>query len=69
MTQANILRRARRAGMNISERSYWTLITDPETGECAGVGNRRHKCWHSERRAWSLVQKREMRRAGSLGAP
>jgi hypothetical protein len=69
MAQASILRRARRAGMTISERSYWTLITDPDTGECAGIGNRRHKCRHAERRLCSLVQKREMKRAGRLGAP
>lgn len=69
MSQANILRRARRAGLTISEHSYWTQITDPDTGECAGVGNRRNKCWHSERRAWSLVQKRELKRGRSLGTP
>lgn len=69
MAEANILRRACRAGMNIGERSYWTLITDPDTEECAGIGNRRHKCLHGERYAWSLVQQRDMKRAGRLGTP
>jgi len=69
MAQASFLKRARRAGMTIVEHSYWTLITDPDTGECAGMGNRRHKSRHGERRALSLLQKREMRRAGRLGTP
>lgn len=69
MAISGILRHARRAGMSIIEHPHWTQITDPDTGESAGIGNRRNKCWHSERRAWSLVQKRQLKRGGSLGAP
>jgi hypothetical protein len=55
--------------MTVSDFSHWSLLTDPDTGESAGAGNRSHKSWHGEHRAWSLVRKREKKRAGRLGSP
>ncbi len=60
---SQIIRRARRAGMAINDYAYYTLISDPISGESIGISRRKSRCPQSDRRAMNMVRKNEIRMA------
>lgn len=60
---SQIVRRARRAGMAINDYAYYTLISDPITGESIGISRRKNRRPQSDRLAMNMVRKNETRTA------